>query len=86
MKVPTFLGIAGLIAIYIFLSRVGELPGGKSESDMRIETQRKRLLAEVESSQTMQATSYAWIDKDKGLVRIPIKRAMEIFVRELQKK
>ena len=24
-------------------------------------------------------TSYGWIDKDKGIVRIPIERAMEIF-------
>jgi hypothetical protein len=86
MKIPTFLGIAGLIAIYIFLSRAGHLPNDKTEADLRIEKQRKVLLAKVESDQTKQATTYGWVNKEKGVVRIPIDRAMELAVKELQAK
>jgi hypothetical protein len=86
MKIPTFLGVAGLIAVYIFLSKAGYLPNDKTEADLRIEKQRKVLLAEVKSSQTKQATTYAWVNKEKGVVRIPIERAMELAVKELQAK
>ena len=85
MKIPTFLGIAGLIAIYIYLSDISQ-PGEKSEAVMRIENQRKRMLAEVESDQAKQANTYGWVDKSKGVVRIPVERAMELAVSELQNK
>jgi len=36
-------------------------------------------MAKMRAAEEKVLTSYGWIDKDKGIVRIPIERAMEIF-------
>jgi len=52
------------------------------------EIQRKVIdppVAEVQDylrEQNERLGSYAWIDKEKGIVRLPIERAMELVVRE----
>lgn len=48
----------------------------------RIEVQGQRDLREFREAEQKQLDSYGWIDKDRGLVRIPIERAMEIAARE----
>lgn len=47
---------------------------------------REAKLAEVRSRDAAQTGSYAWIDQSAGVVRLPIERAMELTVAELQKK
>jgi hypothetical protein len=44
---------------------------------------RKAYLAELRKQQLQQATSYAWVDKNKGVVQLPIERAMELTVQEI---
>ena len=41
-------------------------------------------LAEVQSEQGTAASSYAWIDRAGGVVRLPVDRAMELTAREIQ--
>jgi len=48
----------------------------------RIEVQGPRDLREFREAEQKQLDSYGWIDKDRGLVRIPIERAMENAARE----
>ena len=36
-------------------------------------------MAEMRAAEDKVLTTYGWIDKDKGVVRIPVERAMEIF-------
>ena len=43
---------------------------------------RAKKLDETRSREQGQAASYAWIDQSKGLVRLPIDRAMELIVLE----
>lgn len=43
---------------------------------------RAKHLADLRAHEQQQAGSYQWIDKDKGVVRLPIERAMEIVVRD----
>ena len=38
-------------------------------------------LSQLRSSEEQTLRSYAWIDREKGIVRIPIERAMEIVAR-----
>ena len=43
---------------------------------------RKRTLAELKAAHTNLLSTYAWEDSRKGLVRVPITRAMELVERE----
>ena len=43
---------------------------------------RKRSLAELKAAHTNLLNTYAWEDSRKGLVRVPITRAMELVERE----
>ena len=44
---------------------------------------RREYLATLLQGQREQATTYGWVDRAKGVVRLPIDRAMELTVREL---
>ncbi len=48
--------------------------------------ERKALLAETRAKEQAAATSYAWVDQPKGVVRLPIARAIELTVRDHAKK
>ncbi|MFT3828934.1 MAG: hypothetical protein QM691_04420 [Opitutaceae bacterium] len=39
-------------------------------------------LAELRGKEQTAATSYAWVDKNAGVVRLPVDRAMELIVSE----
>ncbi|MBM3843776.1 MAG: hypothetical protein FJ397_11045 [Verrucomicrobia bacterium] len=43
---------------------------------------RRKALTELRAAEATQATSYAWIDKDKGVVQLPLERAMELTVKQ----
>lgn len=74
--------IFGLILVVAYLPTKVEPMG----DGVRSPEQRKALLAEVQGKAQTAATTYAWIDKDKGVVRLPIERAMELVIQEQGKK
>jgi hypothetical protein len=43
---------------------------------------RRAYLAGLRKAQAKQAQSYAWVDQKKGIVQIPIDRAMDLIVKE----
>lgn len=45
--------------------------------------QRYEILAKVTDENTKLTTGYAWIDQAKGIVRIPLDRAMELAVKKM---
>lgn len=53
---------------------------------VRTPADRKALLAEHRQKEHTEATTYAWIDQQAGLVRLPIDRAIELTVRDHAKK
>ena len=44
---------------------------------------RKAHLDEMRARELAAATSYAWIDKNKGIVQLPLNRAMQLTLQEL---
>lgn len=48
--------------------------------------ERKALLNEQRVKEQAAATSYGWVDQPKGVVRLPIDRAIELTARDLAKK
>jgi hypothetical protein len=53
---------------------------------VRTPADRKALLNEHRTKEHTAATSYAWVDQPKGVVRLPIERAIELTVRDHAKK
>ena len=83
----TWVGVVLLFALFgaIVVAVVGPLPRGDTYEQMRAEARAKKLKdARDEDAKTL--TTYAWVDKNKGTVRLPIDRAMELTVADLANK
>jgi hypothetical protein len=45
---------------------------------------RKKALAELRAAEASELDTYGWVDQGKGIVRLPIKEAMKLALREWQ--
>src|SRR5205807_9621049 len=80
----TWFGVVLLFALFgvIVLAVIGPAPRG---SDYE-ETRAKKRVDNLKTSRDEAAkalTTYSWVDKNKGVARIPIERAMKLTVTEL---
>src|SRR5688500_13829369 len=46
--------------------------------------ERKKAYAELKAAEAQMLNNYAWQDKGKGFIRLPIERAMELSLKEQQ--
>ena len=83
----TWLGIVFLFVLFglIVLAVIGPSPRGSDYEETRAKKRMEKLKALREETQK-ELTTYAWVDKNKGVARIPIDRAMEVTVTELSQK
>jgi hypothetical protein len=83
----TWLGIVGLFVVFglIVLAVIGPFQRGSDYEETRAKKRMERLKALHEENQKA-LTTYAWIDKNKGVAQIPIDRAMELTVADLAQK
>ena len=83
----TWLGIVCLFVLFglIVLAVIGPSPRTSDYEETRAKKRMERLKTLHEESQK-ELTTYAWVDKNKGVARIPIDRAMEIAVADLAQK
>jgi len=83
----TWLGIVCLFALFglIVLAVIGPSPRGSDYEETRAKKRMENLKALHEEAQK-DLTTYAWVDKNKGVARIPIDRAMELTVADLAQK
>jgi hypothetical protein len=83
----TWLGIVFLFALFglIVLAVIGPSPRSSDYEETRAKKRMEKLNALQEENKKDLAT-YAWIDKNKGVARIPIDRAMELTVVDLAQK
>jgi hypothetical protein len=82
----TWLGVVLLFALFgvIVLAVVGPMPRGSDYEESRAKKRMEKLKTVREEAEKALNT-YAWIDKNKGVVQIPISRAMELTTAELAK-
>jgi len=80
----TWFGIVLLFALFgvIVLAVIGPTPRGSDYEETRAK-KRTELLKTSREEAEKALTTYGWIDKNKGVARIPIERAMELTVAEL---
>src|SRR6202051_882612 len=83
----TWVGVVLLFALFgvIVVAVIGPAPRGDSYEQMRAETRTKKL-KDARDEEAKALTGYAWIDKNKGTVRLPIDRAMELTAADLANK
>src|SRR5438477_9802331 len=83
----TWVGVVLLFALFgvIVVAVIGPGPRGDTYERMRA-AERVKKLKDVRDEEAKAMTSYAWVDKNKGTVRLPIDRAMELTVADLANK
>ena len=83
----TWLGIVLLFALFgvIVLAVIGPGPRGSDYEETRAK-KRADVLKTTRDEATKALTTYGWIDKNKGVARVPIERAMELTIAELAQK
>ena len=69
----------------IVLAIIGPSPRGDAYEQKRAKAREEKLKT-VREEDAKALTTYGWIDKNKGVARIPIDRAMELTVTELAQK
>jgi hypothetical protein len=80
----TWLGVVLLFVLFgvIVLAIIGPSPRGSDYEETRAK-KRMETLKTVRQDAEKALNSYAWVDKNKGVVRIPISRAMELTIAQL---
>jgi hypothetical protein len=83
----TWLGVVFLFVLFglIVLAVIGPSPRTSDYEETRAKKRMEKLKALHEETQK-DLTTYAWVDKSKGVARIPIDRAMELTVTDLAQK
>jgi len=80
----------GIVLLFLFfgifvLVLVAATPHGNNYEAKRAEAREKKL-HDARNAAAQELNSYAWVDKGKGIARIPIDRAMELTLRDLASK
>jgi len=83
----TWLGVVLLFVLFgaIAVAIIGPAARTDDYEKMRAENRMKKL-RDARDEDAKALTAYAWIDKNKGTVRLPIERAMELTVTDLANK
>lgn len=83
----TWLGVVLLFALFgvIVLAIIGPMPRGSDYEETRAKKRMENLKTAQEDAEKA-LNSYAWVDRNKGVVRIPISRAMELTATDLAQK
>jgi hypothetical protein len=78
------IGVVGatLTLVIVFLLEALVAAEGQAETQRKVVDQPYRELLKLEADQSEVLDAYRWVDREKGIVAIPVERAMEIVVRE----
>jgi hypothetical protein len=74
--------IGGLQAIYYWQVPVQQYPAPETFPPPRVQPGEIEQLRRIEEEQTSRLQGYHWVDRQQGLVQIPIERAMQLLVLE----
>jgi hypothetical protein len=89
---PLVAAIVGVFAIFLIIMQLAHTPvtplsqavNMPEDAQWRLTSEgRKAKLAELRGNAASSATSYGWINKDAGVVRLPVDRAIELTLAEI---
>ncbi len=73
----SFCIMAGLVWVMYYYTRPEDLVAKRA-------AERRQFLREVKDAEATLISTYAWQDQAKGIVRVPVQRALELVVQEWQ--
>ncbi len=84
----TVAAVVGGFALFALIVALAYLPQRPAEISQGALTpaERYQRLTDMHAKEAKQANAYAWIDQQKGTVQLPIERAMELTIQELNAK
>lgn len=87
VNTPTIaaIGIISAILLFVLIVALQTLYYNleEKETQKKVYSQRPERLARLRADQERDLTSYRWIDRENGVVGIPIDRAMALVIKEL---
>lgn len=84
----TFAAAIGGFLVFLIILLAVYLPKQPEPLGDGVKTseQRKAALSEMRANESKAATGYAWVDQAKGVVQLPIDRAVELTLRDIEAK
>lgn len=76
--------VSGFI-IFVVILAIAYLPNQAVPIPQGTKTPEERaaILRDLRAKETEAATTYGWVDQSKGIVRVPVERAMQLTIDEL---
>lgn len=84
--VPALAAVVGFAIFAGLVWLMYELSGHFTPADQTRVDERMEILREVQARAGEELLKPAWINREQGVVRLPVERAMELTVQELQAK
>ncbi|MEY3000795.1 MAG: hypothetical protein RL648_1009 [Verrucomicrobiota bacterium] len=78
------LGWLGVIFVFLLILAVAYLPNRAVSIEEANVAERMTIRNTVRGEQARLVSTYEWVDREKGVVRIPVERAMKLTVDELR--
>jgi hypothetical protein len=80
-------GLIGAIALVVIIAGLSALYYGsaREEWEGKFLARSAAELTDVRAAQQAELEGYRWVDREQGVVAIPIERAMELVARELER-
>lgn len=80
---PSVLGVSAVILLFVLIVYVAAWVSGGSEEVAEASGDQPPTAAELRAQEHETLTTYGWVDQEKGTVRIPLERATELVIEEL---
>lgn len=77
------IGIAAILALFVVTVWLSSGLGGDEELTVSQSGDQPPTAAELREQEAEALSTYGWIDQEKGVVRIPVDRATELLIEEL---
>lgn len=82
VSVAAILGCFAVFGLLLYLTYLPNRPEGFPVGSVP-PVERAARLRDLRSDESYMANRYSWVDQDKGIVRLPIERGMELTLKEL---
>ncbi len=84
----TLAAVIGGFAIFLLILFIAYLPQAPAPlpEGSKTPAERAALLAETRAKEKSLTTTYGWVDQANGVVRLPVDRAVELTIQELNAK
>ena len=81
----TLLAAVGGFAIFLLIVFIAYLPQkpDRLPEGSKTPAERAALLSDLRAKEKSATTTYGWVDQPKGVVRLPLDRAVELTIQEL---